>query len=141
MKNLLGDSNPLVVSNALVALSEINEHNDGNIFSVDHIIITRLLAALNECSEWGQIVILDALAKYKPTSSHEAGTIADRVTSCLQHSNSAVVLSTIRVRSLFFHHLKFCKSALFPFLNFTWQFFCDFFGFSEHFHEIAKLNG
>ena len=112
LHDLLADSNPLVVSNALAALSEINELSGGGIFSINHVILNRLLAALNECSEWGQIVILDALAKYRPTSSREAETIADRVTSRLQHSNAAVVLSTIRV-SISFLSIFCCCSFIF----------------------------
>jgi len=34
--------------------------------------INKLLTALNECTEWGQIFILDALSNYDPEDSREA---------------------------------------------------------------------
>mgnify|MGYP002379714438 CR=1 FL=1 len=49
---------------------------------------------------WGQVFILHALSKYTPDDSREAEAIAERVTPRLAHANSAVVLSTIRVRLL-----------------------------------------
>ena len=94
---LLGDSNPMVVSNSLAALCEINEACNGEIFTLTPQILNKLLAALNECTEWGQTVILNAVATYEPKESREAESIAERVTSRLQHSNSAVVLGAIRV--------------------------------------------
>jgi hypothetical protein len=51
---------------------------------------------------WGQVFILHALSKYTPDDSREAEAIAERVTPRLAHANSAVVLSTIRVRATIF---------------------------------------
>ena len=48
------------------------------------------MAALNECNEWGQVFILDALASYEPRDAREAEVIIERVTPRLQHANSAV---------------------------------------------------
>lgn len=96
--DLLADSNPMVVSNAVAALSEIDEANGGGVFTINSITLSKLLAALNESTEWGQTVILNAIAKYEPVNSREAESVADRVTARLQHSNSAVVLGAIRVR-------------------------------------------
>ena len=56
-----------------------------------------MLAALNECTEWGQVFILDSLARYTPADGREAEGIIERVTPRLQHANSAVVLSAIKV--------------------------------------------
>jgi AP-1 complex subunit beta-1 len=55
------------------------------------------LAALNECTEWGQVFILDSLAKYTPADGREAEGIIERVTPRLQHANSAVVMSAVKV--------------------------------------------
>lgn len=90
----------MVVSNALAALTEIDEINGGGIFTVTAANLSKLLAALDESTEWGQTVILNALSKYVPRDSREAENIADRITSRLQHSNSAVVLGAIRVSIL-----------------------------------------
>lgn len=57
----------------------------------------KLLAALNECTEWGQVFILDSLAKYTPADGREAEGIIERVTPRLQHANSAVVMSAVKV--------------------------------------------
>mmetsp|Transcript_17123 Transcript_17123/g.66679 ORF Transcript_17123/g.66679 Transcript_17123/m.66679 type:complete len:889 (+) Transcript_17123:127-2793(+) len=103
---LLGDSNPMVVSNSLAALCEINEACNGEVFQLTPIILNKLLAALNECTEWGQTVILNAVSTYEPKDSREAESIAERVTSRLQHSNSAVVLGAIRLLMSFMDHIQ-----------------------------------
>ena len=54
------------------------------------------MTALNECTEWGQIFILDAIAEYLPVDNREAQSICERVTPRLSHANAAVVLSTIK---------------------------------------------
>ncbi len=48
-------------------------------------------------SRWGQVFILNALAKYTPNDSREAEAICERVSPRLNHSNSAVVLGAIKV--------------------------------------------
>lgn len=45
--------------------------------------------------------ILDALTKYKAADTREAENIVERVTPRLQHANSAVVLSAVKVIILF----------------------------------------
>lgn len=60
-------------------------------------VLQKLLAALNECTEWGQVFILDSLAKYSPADPREAEGIIERVTPRLQHANSAVVMSAVKV--------------------------------------------
>ena len=57
----------------------------------------KLLAALPECNEWGQVTILDSIAAYRPESAEEAEKIVERVRPRLQHANSAVVLSASKV--------------------------------------------
>ena len=44
-----------------------------------------------------QVFILDSLAQYNPVDSKDAEAIIERVTPRLQHANSAVVLSAIKV--------------------------------------------
>jgi len=106
LHDLLADSNPMVVSNALAALTEIDESNGGGVFTITQANLGSLLAALNECTEWGQTVILNALAKYVPRDSREAESICDRITARLQHSNSAVVLGAIRVLMCYLDSIK-----------------------------------
>lgn len=122
LKDLLSDSNPMVVANAVAALSEINEasqsgqplvgklldiqliytlydlFNHVNIFSeMNSATINKLLTALNECTEWGQVFILDSLANYQPKDEREAQSICERITPRLAHANAAVVLSAVKV--------------------------------------------
>lgn len=59
--------------------------------------INKLLTALNECTEWGQVFILDSLANYTPKDEREAQSICERITPRLAHANAAVVLSAIKV--------------------------------------------
>jgi vesicle coat complex subunit len=55
------------VANAVAALSEISEQSPQiKIFDLNGPTINKLLTALNECSEWGQVFILDAIANYSP---------------------------------------------------------------------------
>jgi len=97
--DLLGDSNPMVVSNAVAALAEIAETSEAGrkVFQINTSTLQKMLAALNECTEWGQVFILDSLALYNPSDAREAEAIIERVTPRLQHANSAVVLSAVKV--------------------------------------------
>ncbi|XP_058825585.1 AP-1 complex subunit beta-1 isoform X2 [Topomyia yanbarensis] len=99
LKDLLSDSNPMVVANAVAALSEINEAsaNGQPLVEMNSATINKLLTALNECTEWGQVFILDSLANYTPKDEREAQSICERITPRLAHANAAVVLSAIKV--------------------------------------------
>ncbi|KAL0481231.1 beta-adaptin-like protein [Acrasis kona] len=97
LHELLTDPNPMVVANAVKALSEIAENSEQVTLDFTPDIIRTLGAALNECTEWGQVFILDALSTYNPRDEKEALEISDRVVPRLQHANSAVVLSSVKV--------------------------------------------
>lgn len=97
LRDLIGDANPTVVANAVAALSEIAETSGKDVMKVTTGVLHKLLAALNECTEWGQIFILDSLATYSPTSASDADGIIERVAPRLQHANSAVVMSATKV--------------------------------------------
>jgi len=99
LKELLGDSNPMVVANAVAALSEINEASSTGqpLIEMNTATINKLLTALNECTEWGQVFILDSLSNYNPKDDREAQSICERITPRLAHANAAVVLSAVKV--------------------------------------------
>eukprot|EP00058_Branchiostoma_floridae_P025283 XP_002610773.1 hypothetical protein BRAFLDRAFT_126313 [Branchiostoma floridae] len=99
LRELLSDSNPMVVANAVAALSEISDTSPSPAaqMEMNQQTINKLLAALNECTEWGQIFILDALSNYVPKDDREAQSICERVTPRLAHSNAGVVLSAVKV--------------------------------------------
>ncbi|XP_044740623.1 AP-2 complex subunit beta [Chrysoperla carnea] len=99
LRDLLSDSNPMVVANAVAALSEINESSPSGspLVEMNAATINKLLTALNECTEWGQVFILDSLANYSPKDEREAQSICERITPRLAHANAAVVLSAVKV--------------------------------------------
>lgn len=98
LQDLLSDANPMVVANAVAALSEIGEYSSRkNVFELNPGTVSKLLTALNECTEWGQVFILDSLALYSPKDQRELQSVCERVAPRLQHVNAAVVLSAIKV--------------------------------------------
>jgi len=97
LRDLISDANPTVVANAVAALSEIGEVSGKDVLDVTAAVLQKLLTALNECTEWGQVFILDSLSKYEPADSKEAEGIIERVAPRLQHANSAVVISAVKV--------------------------------------------
>jgi AP-1 complex subunit beta-1 len=97
LRDLLSDPNPAVVANAVAALTEVQESTGKEVFEITGAVLVKLLAALNECTEWGQVFILDALAKYTPGDAREAENIIERVTPRLVHQNPAVVLSAVKI--------------------------------------------
>lgn len=107
LKDLLSDSNPMVVANAVAALSEMNEASTSGspLIEMNAQTINKLLTALNECTEWGQVFILDSLANYSPKDDREAQSICERITPRLAHANAAVVLSAVKVLMKFMEML------------------------------------
>jgi AP-1 complex subunit beta-1 len=97
LRDLISDANPTVVANAVASLNEIAENSGKDVMMITAAILQKLLAALNECTEWGQVFILDSLAKYIPQDGREAEGIIERVSPRLQHANSAVVMSAVKV--------------------------------------------
>jgi len=107
LRDMLGDQNPMVVANAVASLCEISASSRRNYMQMNEDVIGKLLAALNECTEWGQVFILDALAMYDPPSSRVAEMILERgVMVRLSHANSAVVLSAIKVMMKFMDRIQ-----------------------------------
>ncbi len=58
---MLADSNPMVVANAVAALAEIHEVSGKDVFQITNQSLFKLLRALNECTEWGQVRIVAEL--------------------------------------------------------------------------------
>lgn len=105
VKRMVSDSNPMVVANVVTALTDIQQAADEaaggagaapRVLVFDSALLTKLLVALNECTEWGRIVILNALATYA-ADEREAEHICERVMPQFQHANGAVVLSAVKV--------------------------------------------
>lgn len=56
-----------------------------------------MISELTVCGRWGQIYIMEALMTFVPTQSQESELISERIIVQLQHGNSAVILTTIKV--------------------------------------------
>lgn len=94
---LRSENNAIVLSNTVAALSEISCTTSRTLFTLDSHIANKLLNVLAECTEWGQVYMLEALSKFQASNSNDVMAILDRVSAHLQHSNGAVVLASIRV--------------------------------------------
>ncbi|KAK9245207.1 adaptin N terminal region-domain-containing protein [Lipomyces tetrasporus] len=97
LQEMIGDANPMVIANAVSALTEIQEAApETNAFVVNSEILKKLLLALNECTEWGRISILTSIADYRTTDGREAEHICERVVPQFQHVNPSVVLAAVK---------------------------------------------
>ncbi|EDN92601.1 conserved hypothetical protein [Sclerotinia sclerotiorum 1980 UF-70] len=97
LNSMLRDDNPTVVASALASLMDIWERSDAIKLTIDYGNASKMVQILPDCSEWGQTYILEALMSYVPQESSEALLLAERISPRLSHSNSAVVLTCIRV--------------------------------------------
>lgn len=98
LQNLLSDGNSMTVANAVAALSQIADVSQTpSLLLLNSKTVQRFLIALSECTEWGQVFILDAISCYIPNDGAEADLMIERIIPRLQHANPAVVLAAIRV--------------------------------------------
>merc|ERR1719486_893692 len=72
LREMVSDSNTMVLANAVAALTEIGERSGRDLLKLDRDRTERLLGALNECNEWGQVFVLDAISKASITDPGEA---------------------------------------------------------------------
>lgn len=102
LQEMIGDSNPMVVANAVTALAEIHEAApETQALVVTSVMLKKMLLALNECTEWGRVTILSTLADYQAQDTKEAEHICERVSPQFQHVNPSVVLAA--VKAVFMH--------------------------------------
>eukprot|EP00835_Amoeboradix_gromovi_P001143 NODE_46_length_27655_cov_0.671796.p2 type:complete len:842 gc:universal NODE_46_length_27655_cov_0.671796:26049-23524(-) len=93
VESLLQDENPMVIANAIASLHEMRHFTNINSQS-----LAKLLNCLSECTEWGQIVIMESLCEYHAiTEVDEAMVIAEKTSARLQHQNPSVVITAIRL--------------------------------------------
>jgi AP-1 complex subunit beta-1 len=59
------------------------------------MILNKHLIVLNECSEWGRVAILSALARYEAQDEKESGHICGRVVP-VSARDATVVLGAVR---------------------------------------------
>ena len=93
----LDDENPIVVANAMSALSEISILSGVNQIKIKSKNLKNILDSLSKANEWAQVQILDALIFYNPKKSSHAEEVIEGVMPRLSHVNQSVVMSTIKV--------------------------------------------
>ena len=105
LQELMGDPNPMVVANAVTALSEISEAApETKALQITSNSLKKMLMALNECTEWGRVTILSSLAEHRAADVKEAEHICERVSPQFQHVNPSVVLAAVKV---VFLHMRY----------------------------------
>ena len=70
---------------------------DPALFVISMAILNKLLIALNECSEWGRVAVLNALVRYLVQDEKESDHICERVVPQFQHVNGSVILAAVKV--------------------------------------------
>ena len=93
----LKDDNPIVVANAMTALSEISTLSGVNQLKIKSKNLKNILDSISKASEWGQVQILDAIVLYNPKKSSHAEEVIEGVLPRLSHANQSVVMSAIKV--------------------------------------------
>jgi len=71
-KMLEKEGNALVMANLVVTLHELSVMKKKKLMKITPDILQKLLIAVNECIEWGQVFILDCLVNYVPENEQEA---------------------------------------------------------------------
>lgn len=80
LQQLLQDGNSVVVANACAALLEISKASGKNYIKLrSNNNLNKLLLAVNDSFEWGQIYILEALNTYQTEDEKESENIIERV--------------------------------------------------------------
>jgi AP-1 complex subunit beta-1 len=100
----------MVVANTVAALSEISEMRGTNALNFNSNTVSKVIAAMNESTEWGQVFILDSLIHYSPADAREAESIIERVVPRLAHANASVVMSAVKVVVRFIDFLTSAES-------------------------------
>ncbi len=106
LKNMLDDGNATVLSSAIAALSEISLLSGVEYLKINSKILKKMLMALNDANEWGQIYILDSLMTYKKTKAHKSEMIIEAVVPLFNHINPAVIMSAIKVVLKFLDYIE-----------------------------------
>ena len=106
LHDLLKDSNAIVVANSLTALNEISILSGVNQLQIKSKVLRRILSAIPEANEWGQVSILDALVLFRPKKASQAEDIIEGVLPRLSHANPSVVMSAIKVILKFMDNIE-----------------------------------
>ena len=105
LHDCLKDSNAIVIANAMSALNEISILSGVNQLQIKSKVLKRILEAIPQANEWGQVSILDALILYNPKKPSHAEEVIEGVLPRLNHTNPSVVMSAIKVILKFMDHI------------------------------------
>ena len=105
LHDCLKDSNAIVIANAMSALNEISILSGVNQIQIKSKVLKRILEAIPQANEWGQVSILDALILYNPKKPSHAEEVIEGVLPRLNHTNPSVVMSAIKVILKFMDHI------------------------------------
>ena len=98
IQNMLEEeSNAMVIANCISALIEISTTKGKDIININWKKCRHLMSALHENNEGTQIYLLEGISRYSPKKQDEINEIIERVLPCVSHSNSGVVLSSIKI--------------------------------------------
>ncbi|ODQ63690.1 AP-2 complex subunit beta [Nadsonia fulvescens var. elongata DSM 6958] len=112
LNRLLDDVNATVVASALASLNDITEKSADLRLTLDKSHASKLIHSLNDCNEWSQVYVLNALMAYLPQTSEEAVSLVGRVMPRLQHSNASVVLNTVKLVLYFCNYVEDVQNSL-----------------------------
>lgn len=96
LRDLVNDTNPMVVANSLQALFEVNQMRSSPTFSISPDNIDSILNALHSSNEWCQPVLFDVVSNYESKDKRECQKLVDRLVPFLRHSNPAIVVGSFR---------------------------------------------
>jgi vesicle coat complex subunit len=98
LQQLLLDGNAIVVANACASLIEISKASGKNYLPFNKgTYLNKVLAAVNDSNEWGQVYILEAVSFHDTQDAKEAENIVERVMPRLSHNNPAVILASVKL--------------------------------------------
>ena len=92
---LLKDSDPQVVINAIIALNELLE-DEGGITTTKELIIY-LVNRLKDFNDCGQALVMELIGRYTPKNESEAVDILSLLEGMLTYSNASVLLAVIKI--------------------------------------------
>ncbi|KAK9817308.1 hypothetical protein WJX72_012438 [[Myrmecia] bisecta] len=99
----LKDADAQVVANCLSVLQQVGVVQS----MISRVFVYAMLNRLKEFSEWAQCQVLDVISTYRPSGEQEVYDIMNVLDDRLSHSNSAVVMATVKV----FLHLTLSMPA------------------------------
>ncbi|KAK8808479.1 hypothetical protein WA158_008380 [Blastocystis sp. Blastoise] len=108
LQNLVLDTDPLVVTNALLALKEIT----GDLPKTQ-ALIHHLLNRLKDFNEWCMCTVLDLVSQYCPENEQELFGIMNLLEPFLRYHNTAVVLATTKTYLAFTENMPQVKQQVF----------------------------